>query len=357
MLHGTSSRTKSSDTYCRATCSRQVTGLAKRSIGVQSDSGCNDQLSASESALVDLGLYLFRERYCFSTITPATHARVIKNAGHSLAKDLRGVFGWSLPFEPGLVPNAVNNLMRRADILRPLEGGMLRSTVRFSTLNGSIFVHSAFPTIEADAVFFGPDTVRFVAAIDSWLGNQSWDIGRVADIGCGGGAGGIAVARRHPRAAVYMLDINDKALSASRVNAALNGVLSPVCRKSDVLAAVQGSFDLIISNPPYLFDRFERAYRHGGGKFGEGLSLRILQDALPRLSEGGTILLYTGAAVVEGVNVFRASAEYVVAEQGLEAQFQEVDPDVFGEELDTPEYAGVERIAAMILTVTRSSKR
>ena len=44
-------------------------------------------------------------------------------------------------------------------------GSRLHSAVRFSTIGNQLFVHSAFPTEQADAVFFGPDTYRFARAI------------------------------------------------------------------------------------------------------------------------------------------------------------------------------------------------
>jgi methylase of polypeptide subunit release factors len=112
--------------------------------------------------------------------------------------------------------------------------------------------------------------------------------------------------------------------------------------------------DLLIANPPYLVDPAERAYRHGGGPLGAGLSLKILDAALPRLAPGGALLLYTGAAVVNGRDPFRdAAEERLAADRGVGWAYREVDPDVFGEELDTPAYAEADRIAAVVLTVTR----
>ena len=177
---------------------------------------------------------------------------------------------------------------------------------------------------------------------------------RAADIGCGAGPGGIAIARRYPEAVVDLLDVNAAALSAARVNAALNNVCNVAVIQSDVMNGAEGSFDLIVSNPPYLIDAKARAYRHGGGEFGEGLSLRILREAIPRLAPGGSLLLYTGSAVVNGSDVFGAAARRVVAENGLDAVYFEIDPDVFGEELASSSYARADRIAAVLLTATQS---
>ena len=68
---------------------------------------------------------------------------------------------------------------------------------------------------------------------------------------------------------------------------------------------MEGDFDLIVANPPYLVDESKRAYRHGGGPLGAGLSLMIVDAALERLAPDGTLLLYTGAAMVDGSDPFK----------------------------------------------------
>ncbi len=112
-------------------------------------------------------------------------------------------------------------------------------------------------------------------------------------------------------------------------------------------------FDLILANPPYLVDRAERAYRHGGGALGFALSERIVAEGAPRLAPGGRLVLYTGAPIVAGNDPFRAAAERALAPLGWPAEYRELDPDVFGEELGEPAYAAVERIAAVALVVQR----
>ena len=83
-------------------------------------------------------------------------------------------------------------------------------------------------------------------------------------------------------------------------------------------------------------------------------ALAILDAALGRLAPGGTLLLYTGAAVVNGHDPFRAEAEErLAAHPGVGWTYREMDPDVFGEELDTAAYLEADRIAAVVLTVTR----
>lgn len=111
--------------------------------------------------------------------------------------------------------------------------------------------------------------------------------------------------------------------------------------------------DLVIANPPYMLDGEGRIYRDGAGDLGEGLALRIIEEALHRLSPGGRLLLYTGSAVVDGRDILLSKLGPLLSDRDrVNVQYEELDPDVFGEELDNRPYAGVERIAAVMLRAT-----
>jgi len=302
-------------------------------------------------ALSSLGRWLKSLNYEFVTVTPESHRRVNERAQNAQAHNLRDVFGWSRRFMPGVLGHEGMALMRDAEALIT-RGDFLKSLVRFSTYRGLIFAHSAFPCARADSVFFGPDTYRFLRAIDS-LPRTIARPGRIADIGTGSGAAGIHLAHMYPQADVVLADINTAALTFAAANADLNQCPNARVVNSDILKNIPGQFDLIVSNPPYLIDAAHRIYRHGGGALGHDLSLRILCEALDRLSAGGRLTLYTGSAVVDGRDIFRRKAEAVVAERGWDYSYTEVDPDVFGEELSTEAYRHADRLAAVVLRVTR----
>lgn len=304
-------------------------------------------------ALLALARTLREAGYRFTTITPASHALVNARPENALACDPEGIFGWSRPFHEGPLADRWLGPMRAAGVLRR-EGEGWRSAVRLSSLGEHLLVHSAFPTTTADAVFFGPDTYRFAAAIEAWLTPpRASRLRRAVDIGCGAGAGAMLVAAASPAAEVFAVDINDEALRLTRLNAELAGLPNIVSIRSDLLQSLEGEFDLIVSNPPYLNDPLQRAYRHGGGEFGAALSLGILDSALRRLAPGGTLLLYTGVAIVRGRDPFRRAAMERLAGEQVEWGYREVDPDVFGEELVSPAYGGVDRIAAVVLIAAR----
>jgi methylase of polypeptide subunit release factors len=116
---------------------------------------------------------------------------------------------------------------------------------------------------------------------------------------------------------------------------------------------VDGAFDLIVANPPYLNDEEARTYRHGGGRWGEALSARILAEGLARLAPGGRLILYTGATIVAGADPLLELLQPHLEQCGWPWSYRELDPDVFGEELEQPAYRDAERIAAVALVVQR----
>ena len=295
---------------------------------------------------------LRRQGYTHSAVTPLTHARVNARPGNAWGHDLNGVFGWSRPFHAQLLPEPLFERLREADALIPYETGC-RSRVRVATLDGLMFLHSAYPTDDADAVFFGPDTYRFAAAIRQFLEQRKTPIRRAVDIGCGAGPGAILIAHARPEAEVLAVDINDCALALTRVNALHNGTGNVEALHSDLLGAVDGTFDLVVANPPYLVDPAQRAYRHGGGPLGADLALAIIDAAMARLAPGGSLLLYTGAAMMGGADPFRAAAARRLDDAGAAWTYREMDPDIFGEELLNPAYAEADRIAAVVLTAQR----
>src|SRR6185295_795277 len=242
-------------------------------------------------------------------------------------------------FEPSLLDERLRTLAVQAGALETI-GGLHRSSVRFSTLGDHLFVHSAFPTDAGDAVFFGPDTYRFARVLKQVVSSiEPARRLRVIDIGCGSGAGGIVVGDALGRAndpELVLADINAEALRHARVNALLNEFPDARVVHSDVLRGIDGNADLIIANPPYLVDGAKRTYRHGGGALGFDLSLRIVEEALPRLTSRGRLALYTGAAVIEGVDQFRRAVTPLLERAGEKFTYEEVDVDVFGEELDQP---------------------
>ena len=309
----------------------------------------------SKAALQALGKALKQHAYQFACVTPLTQRRVNARASAAWAYDLPGIFGWNRPFQAALPGPALLALMRRANLVNG-GPGTLRSRLRTSTLCGQLYFHSAFPTTTADAVFFGPDTCRFIRALRASLPVLEHPVRRAVDIGCGAGPGAITIAQAYPGAQVFGADINPAALVLTEVNARIAGVTNLIPVSSNLLKQVPGEFDLIVSNPPYLLDREQRAYRHGGGELGAGLSIAVVEEAIRRLAPGGTLLLYTGVAMVASADPFRIAIEPRLRAANFTWSYEEIDPDVFGEELDNPAYGFCDRIAAVWLCATKPGR-
>jgi release factor glutamine methyltransferase len=311
-------------------------------------------MDAKLLALTTLGRLLRSQRYRFAAVTPATHRRVLKRPPGP--PTLQSVFGWNRRFERKGVATAILDLLAEADALE-FSSGLYRSKVRYATIGDLLFVHSGFPTTEQDAVFFGPDTYRFTRLLRTSLADIPIARSlRLIDIGSGSGAGGIYSARLLAnQTALALADINPKALTFSEVNVAINEIPCVRTLFSNLFENIEGEADLIIANPPYLVDEERRLYRHGGGKLGIELAVRIVEQSLVRLRPGGRLVLYAGTPIVDGVDPFFEAVSPLVQPHGLQFVYEEIDPDVFGEELDRQAYARADRIAVVGLTVIKGS--
>lgn len=293
-----------------------------------------------DAALVELLHALQRHGYRFTAVTPATHATVL---GRSPPRrpTLRDVFGWNRPFEPADLEPELLALLEKAEAVAG-HGGKLRSRVRVASLGNDLFIHWAFPTDEVDAVFFGPDTYRFVRFLQEQVPTLGV-VRHIVDMGAGTGAGGIGISRSLGEARVTLVDVNPTALRYAAINAEAAGAGIELIQSD----RVPGGFDILIANPPYMIDTAGRSYRDGGDLLGGEVALHWIEQGLASLGEGGTILLYTGAAYVDGASPLILALERECRSAGASFTANEIDPDVFGEELTQPAYREVERIAAI----------
>ncbi len=310
------------------------------------------ELGEEDVALRAVLRELDEEGYDFTTVTPATHARILANRDGAKAETLRDVFGWSLPFSRELLEAPLWSALESAGALTQKNDRWL-SRLRVSSLGGSLFLHSAYPTNAEDAVFFGPDTYRFARFIEAVLG-EGGAVRHLVDLGAGAGPGAIVAAGQVDADQVTLIDINPAALRLARANAAAAGV--PIRTvEGDNFDSIEGPIDLIVANPPFIMDSKGRDYRDGGAQLGAGVSLDWARSAATRLDAGGRLLLYTGSPIVDGEDALLAGLSEVADELGCLLSYNELDPDIFGEELEQSAYrtARVERIAAVGAVLTK----
>ncbi|MDR0742620.1 MAG: peptide chain release factor N(5)-glutamine methyltransferase [Puniceicoccales bacterium] len=102
------------------------------------------------------------------------------------------------------------------------------------------------------------ETEEFVDIIISRFGNRP--VRSILDLGTGSGAIGLALAKHFTKANVLAVDANQNALLMAQKNAMRNEITNIRFMVSDWLEGIDETFDMIISNPPYLTnEEFENA--------------------------------------------------------------------------------------------------
>jgi hypothetical protein len=293
-----------------------------------------------QEALAKLLHCLKAANYHFTAVTPATHTRVLSRAAGG-EDSLRDIFGWNRPFTRSDANAHVAALLEAAGALETIDG-KLRSKVRVASLGDALFLHGAFPTDGEDAVFFGPDTYRFARFVERELprlAGARW----LVEMGAGSAAAAIRAATLQTFDKVTLVDRNAAALELASINAEVASVAVQTLL-SDAIP-VRSEFG---HRQPALHDRSRtavvprrrRAVRRGSG---------------PRLGRAGDCAAGTrrnDAALHRRCLCRRRSSAAEDARErvrggGLQPRLGEIDPDVFGEELDQPHYRQVERIAAV----------
>ena len=132
---------------------------------------------------------------------------------------------------------------------------------------------------------------------------------RIVDVGTGSGAIVVALAKHLPRATFAATDVSAEALAVARANAERHGVADRISFvHGDLLAAADGPWDVIVSNPPYVREdefaalpRDVRDHEPRGalvaGTTGVEVVERLAAAAAAALVPGGWLVVEIGPAV------------------------------------------------------------
>ena len=128
---------------------------------------------------------------------------------------------------------------------------------------------------------------------DSLLLIESFDVRegeRILEIGCGSGIVSMHCASNG--AIVTCVDINPAAVELTRKNFSDNGLKADI-RQSDLYSDVNGRFDTIVFNLPYLpvEDEGMLAKAWSGGEDGMGPLPALLEGSADRLLPGGRVIV------------------------------------------------------------------
>lgn len=161
-----------------------------------------------------------------------------------------------------------------------------------------------------------PETEVLVAeAIEfstDWVKRNRRSI-RIADVGTGTGAVAIALALNLPDAAVCAVDVSHEALQVAERNVTKYGLSQRIeLIHADLLNQIEGQFDLIVANLPYIAQddlislareirEFEPAQALDGGKDGTSLIRQLISQAAGKLRPGGALMMELGAGQADRV--------------------------------------------------------
>lgn len=233
------------------------------------------------------------------------------NAEHLLAHTLqRKRIELYLEFERTLAETELaplRELVRRRGQGEPLQH--LLGTVEFA---GRVFL------CDKRALVPRPETEQLAELIKSQVTEPKCHI---LDVGTGSGVIALTLAAQFPEAEVGAVDISDEALALARENAARLDLQGRVrFARSDLLTAVEGTFDLIVANLPYVAagDRstLSREVLHDpeialfAGGHGTEMICKLADAARAQLRAGGLLALEIGLGQADELAAFLAEKNY-----------------------------------------------
>ena len=121
---------------------------------------------------------------------------------------------------------------------------------------------------------------------------------RALDVGTGSGIHALLAARHAKH--VVAVDVNDRALAYTALNAGLNGLDNIECRNGSFFAPVEGeTFQLITCNAPFVVSPEQRwAYRDSGFR-GDDVTAHVVHEAASHLAKGGYATLLGSWLIVD----------------------------------------------------------
>jgi release factor glutamine methyltransferase len=201
----------------------------------------------------------------------------------------------------------LRELVRRRGQGEPLQH--LLGTVEFA---GQVFL------CDKRALVPRPETEQLVELLKSEIPSPK---SQIVDVGTGSGVIALSLAAMFPEARLVATDGSDDALALARENAARLGLQDKVVFvKSDLLDAVDGVFDVIVANLPYVATgeraSLSREVLHDpaialfAGEKGDEIVRKLIDSARAHLSAGGLLALEVGLGQADDLAALMAKKNY-----------------------------------------------
>jgi methylase of polypeptide subunit release factors len=189
----------------------------------------------------------------------------------------------TLPFEQAeaaLHPVEIDELVA-SGILE--QGRPVRSALRFVPRGGLLFAFDGHDPqgLRTDSVLGWTSSARTLASMTVRRPVQT-----ALDLGTGCGLQALLAASHAKK--VVAVDLNPRALWLTELNCRLNGITNVECREGDLFEPVRGeSFDLVVTNPPFVISPSSQYLFRDAGMEGDALSRAAVTGAAEVLNEGG----------------------------------------------------------------------
>ena len=162
-----------------------------------------------------------------------------------------------------------------------------------------------------------PETEGLVGLVLNRLATKSGSL-KLLDVGAGSGNIAISLTQERPEWFVTASDISHEALRYAKINADRNQVADRIrLIQTDLWNGIEGSFDALVSNPPYLTElelsslqpeiEFEPRVALDGGEDGLSFFKRIICDAKGALKKEGFIFFEVGVGKAPAVSEILAA--------------------------------------------------
>lgn len=220
---------------------------------------------------------------------------------------------------------------RAADALAPLPveraerlgivtrvGDAVRGSVRILPAGDLLFACDreleSDPRLSADHVMGVSSSSIFLASL-----TVRANVRDVLDIGCGNGIQSVLAAHHARR--VVACDINPRALAFTAFNAALSGMVNVECREGSFFEPARSeSFDLVVSNPPFVISPANAVVFRDSGMRGDDVSRMVVREAAAHLRPGGHGFVLVSWGVPPDVE-WQTPLEEWVRDTGCDAWF------------------------------------
>lgn len=177
-----------------------------------------------------------------------------------------------------------------------------------------------------------PETEHVLEKCLELIGRMASSRPRIVDVGTGSGCIALALAKEIPAAQIEAVDISGTALEIARANASRQRLDHGISfRQSDLLSdAPRHSFDLVVSNPPYVGEseedqvqlevrKFEPRNAVFAGRNGTEVIERLIPQARQALKPGGWLVMEISGSISAPANQLLAGWEDIETTNDLQS--------------------------------------